>query len=80
VEDVRADVRGRESSFVQVRAACRLSCQFETHVSAPNIEWEDPDNEPGSKPGATAMMHTVEDISELIDVADLDLMGNEMRT
>src|SRR5437016_5060982 len=66
--DVRQTIgeeRVRSLKFASL-ADCRR--QFETHVGAPNIEWEEPENEPGSKPGAAAMMHTVEDISELIDV------------
>jgi hypothetical protein len=46
-------------------ADCRQ--QFETHVGAPNIEWE-PENEPKSDPGVAIVPQTAEDVGELTEL------------
>jgi len=37
--------------------------QFASHIGAPGLEWEEPDNEPGSAPRA-AVGQTAEDVGE----------------
>jgi hypothetical protein len=73
VSDTRP--KGDRSFQFAPLAACRR--QFETHVGAPNIEWE-PENDPKSDPGVAIVLQTAEDVGEpteldaLLDAPNLE--------